>query len=95
MTLVPELLMHKGDLLSAGTDDERARAEALYHQAFELARDLGAAMWQLRAATRLCRHARERGDPSDGDHLLRPVYESFTEGFTIPDLVEARELLKG
>jgi hypothetical protein len=94
MTLVPELLMHKGDLLSAGTEEERVGAEPLYRQAFELARDLEARMWQLRAGTRLCRSARERGDPSGGDRLLRPVYEGFTEGFTLPDLVEARELLE-
>jgi len=94
MTLVPEFLMQKGDLLSAGADVEREGPESLYEQAFEVARDLHARTWQLRAATRLYRLARERGDPKEGDDLLRPVYESFTEGFAIPDLVEARALLE-
>ncbi len=30
----------------------------------------------------------------EGHHLLRSVYESFTEGFGIPDLVEADDLLE-
>ena len=94
VTLVPEFLMHKGDLLSAGAEVERAGAEALYQQAFEVARNVDARAWQLRAATRLCRAAREHGDPEGGDHLLRSVYEGFTEGFGIPELVEARELLE-
>jgi predicted ATPase/class 3 adenylate cyclase len=94
MMLVPEFLMHKGDLVSGGAEDERAGAEPLYQQAFEVARDLDARTWQLRAATRLCRSARERGDADEGHRFLRPVYETFTEGFSIPDLVEARELLR-
>jgi len=73
MTLLPGFLMHKGDLLSAGTEAERAGAEPLFHQAFDIARNLDARTWQLRAATRLCRAARERGDRDGKDDRLRSV----------------------
>jgi predicted ATPase len=92
--LVPEFLMHKGDLLSADAEVDRAEADSLYQQSFEVARELDARTCQLRAAMRLSRLARNRGDAEEGDRLLRPVYETFTEGFELPDLVEARELLE-
>ena len=47
-------------------------------------------MPQLRAAVGLC-----RAQPTeDGRELLRATYETFTEGFTTPDLIEAKELLR-
>ena len=46
-------------------------------------------MPQLRAATRLAR-LRKRPDATD---VLRDVYETFTEGFDTPDLLEARMVL--
>ena len=48
---------------------------------------------QLRAAIRLCRLSRERGDSEQGRRVLSDVYETFTEGFTTADLIEAGELL--
>jgi predicted ATPase len=45
-------------------------------------------MPQLRAALGLCRAESERGT-----ELLRAAYETFTEGFTTRDLIEAKELL--
>ena len=47
-------------------------------------------MPELRAATRL---ARLRADDADAIESLRGVYETFTEGFDSPDLVEARAAL--
>ena len=57
---------------------------------FDVARDLGDSMPQLRAATRL---VRLRGQDADAIESLRAVYETFTEGFDSPDLVEARAVL--
>ena len=91
-TLLPEFELLKGDLL-AGVDGELPGAERSFQRAFDVARDLDARMSQLRAATRLCRLAREprAGDVAGG--RLRAVYESFTEGFATRDLIEAGELL--
>jgi hypothetical protein len=47
----------------------------------------------LRAAIRLCRLLRERGDGEQGRRLLSNVHQTFTEGFTTADLIEAGELL--
>jgi hypothetical protein len=50
-------------------------------------------MSQLRAALRLCRLRCEEGEVEEGSQVLRPVYETFTEGFVTADLIEARSLL--
>jgi predicted ATPase len=74
----------KGDLLLALP--KRDGAEECFRRAFDQAGELGARSPQLRAAIGLCR--------LDGEmEPLRSVYETFTEGFTTPDLVEARALL--
>jgi hypothetical protein len=35
----------------------------------------------------------DRGRTTEAERTLRPVYESFTEGFETGDLVTAREVL--
>ena len=52
-------------------------------------------MARLRAATRLARLRLADGEPEAAARTLRPVYDTFTEGFATADLVEARELLAG
>ena len=61
--------------------------------ALDIARDQEARLWELRAATSLARlwHAQRR--EAQVHELLAPLYDSFTEGFDLPDLVEARALL--
>lgn len=81
----------KGDLLLTLSDPESA--EAWFHSAFDVASKQGARMSQLRAATRLARLWRETDKQADGIELLRGVYQTFTEGFDTPDLVEARAVL--
>jgi hypothetical protein len=90
-TLLPEFQVLRGDLLSAGPEGNGA--EHCFQRALSVARDLDARMSQLRAATRLCRLSRERGDAEEGRRLLNAVHETFMEGFTTPDLIEAGELL--
>jgi predicted ATPase/class 3 adenylate cyclase len=91
--LLPEFQMLKGDLLSARPEGNGAGAEPCFQGAFDVARDLEARMSQLRAATRLCRLSRERRDADERRQLLSAIHESFTEGFTTADLIEAEELL--
>jgi predicted ATPase/class 3 adenylate cyclase len=92
-TLLPELQLLKGDLIAAGPDDNCAGAEPCFRRAFDVARELEARTSQLRAAIRLCRLSLERGDGHQGRRLLSTVHETFTEGFTTADLIEAEELL--
>jgi hypothetical protein len=90
-TTLPEFQLLKGDLLLAlghGAD-----AESWFQRAFDIAQRLDARMSQLRAAVRLCRLRSDRDGGTAGTQL-RAVYDTFTEGFTTADLVEARALLE-
>jgi predicted ATPase/class 3 adenylate cyclase len=84
----------KGDLLLAHSPDRAPEADTIFQQALETARELQLPMLELRAATRLCRIWRDRGQAEQGRQLLSAVYEKITEGFTTADLLEAKELLK-
>jgi predicted ATPase len=95
VTLLPEFHLLKGDLLCALSGNNGADAERWFQRAFEIARDLDARMPELRAAVRLCRLWRDRGQAEQGSRVLRAVYDTFTEGFATADLTEARAVLKG
>ena len=95
-SILPELHVVKGDLVAAVATTDEARpsaAEAWYRLAFDRARAIDARMAYLRAATRIARLRMADGDPDAAVRTLRPVYDTFTEGFETADLVEARELL--
>jgi predicted ATPase len=92
-TLLPEFHLLKGDLLSGGPEGIRAGAEPCVQRALHVARELDARMSQLRAATRLCRLSSNRPDADEARRLLSGVHDTFTEGFTTADLIEAEELL--
>jgi predicted ATPase len=77
-------------LLATG---DPAAAEARYHEARALGRQLSAKLWELRAASSLARLWRDRKRIEARD-LLAPVYGWFTEGFGTPVLQEAKELLQ-
>jgi hypothetical protein len=85
--------MIRGDLLMAIPDRDVAAAEASFQAAHDIAERLGIRMSQLRAATRLCRLWTDAGDPERGRRVLRPVFDTFTEGFDTLDLIEAKEAL--
>jgi hypothetical protein len=86
--LYPELPLIKGDLLLAVSGADAA--EPWFQRAFDVAGEVGARMTRLRAATRLARLWRAAGKRPDGIDMLRGVYQTFTEGFDTPNLVEAR-----
>jgi predicted ATPase len=88
-----ELHRLKGEALLASSPERGAEAEACYHQALAVARDQGARLWELRAATSLARLWRDQGRCAEAHELLAPVYGWFTEGFDTPDLNEAKGLL--
>jgi predicted ATPase len=67
-------------------------AEASYQKALEISRSQDAKLWEIRAATSLGRLWRDQGKRHKARDLLAPVYR-FTEGFDMPDLVDAKALL--
>jgi predicted ATPase len=86
-----ELNRHKGELLLRQGHAEAA--EDLYRKALGIACEQEAKAWELRAATSLARLCGEQGRRAEAHDLLASVYAWFTEGFNIPDLVEAKALL--
>jgi predicted ATPase len=68
-------------------------AEELYRKALSIAEEQEAKLWELRAAASLARLRREQGRRAQARDLLAPVYGWFTEGFSTPDLKEAKALL--
>jgi hypothetical protein len=89
----PDLEIVRGDVLLAARSPDVAGAEARFERAAALGEARGARISSLVAATRLA--DLRRGTPRDGEAYaaLRSVYETFTEGFDIPQLVAARALL--
>ncbi len=88
----PEQHRLRGELLLLAPGHE-AEAEHSFRQAFDLAGQQQARMFELRSATGLARLLRQQGRTAEGRELLAECYVWFTEGFETPDLREARELL--
>ena len=86
-----ELNRHKGQLLLRQGNTEAA--EELYRKTLSVAREQEAKLWELRAVSSLARLRRDQGRRAEARDLLAPVYDWFTEGFTTPDLKEAKALL--
>jgi predicted ATPase/class 3 adenylate cyclase len=89
----PEFLGLKGDLLLTVSPENAAEAEGLYRQAVEIAREVRLPMFELRAALRLARLWRAQGKTKAARNLLGEAYAELTEGFTMPDLMQAQALL--
>jgi serine/threonine protein kinase/predicted ATPase len=88
-----ELHRLKGELLLAESPDQTAMAESRFRQALETAGRQQSKAWQLRATMSLARLWQRQGRGSEARTALAGVYGSFTEGFTTPDLIEAKALL--
>jgi predicted ATPase len=89
--LSAELSRFKGRLLlRQGHVDAAAR---LYDEALHTAREQGAKLWELRAATSLARLWHDERRRVEARDLLAPVYHWFTEGFGTRDLKGAKALL--
>jgi predicted ATPase len=73
-----------GDMQAAGQSFRRALA---------IARDQGARLWELNAATSYARLLRDRGEAEQAHALLAAIYGWFSEGFDTAPLRRARVLL--
>jgi predicted ATPase len=89
-----ELHRMMGELMLRLPKADPIAAEARFGHAAETARQQGAKLWELRAATRLAELWREQGRRGEAHDLLTPLYNQFTEGFGTPDLQVARAILR-
>src|SRR5262245_16961663 len=88
-----ELHRLRGELLLAEAPDQIAAAEASFQLAIATARRQQSKAWELRATTSLARLRQRQDRRDDARAALAAIYGTYTEGFTTPDLVEARALL--
>jgi class 3 adenylate cyclase/predicted ATPase len=89
----PELLRLRGRLAAAERPDAPEEAATSFERALALARQRGAHLLALRAATDLTRLRSAQGQRVKARQVLAPVYASFTEGFAAEDLKEAKAVL--
>ena len=88
----PDLYLLQGKALEAlGADAHEV--ETAFVTALSLARELGAKVSELRAATCVAQLHRRQGRSSESLQMLQLVYASFTEGFDTPDLLAAAAVL--
>jgi tetratricopeptide (TPR) repeat protein len=88
-----ELLRLRGEALLTGPEPDTAGAEGDFHRALELAGDQRAAPLVLRAALSTARLAVRRRRDTEARAVLAEACESCGEGFDMPELRAARELL--
>jgi predicted ATPase len=88
-----ELHRLRGELLLAESPDRLPDAEAYFRRAIETARCQRSKGWELRATMSLARLWQRQGRGGDAGTALANVYGTYTEGFTMPDLVDAKCLL--
>ncbi len=92
--LAPDVTIARGDLLLALEPPDRAGAELLFERAGALAHERGGRMVELRAATRLAELRRHTASGAEARERLRQLLDTFTEGFTTPQVVAARAALE-
>lgn len=89
-----ELYRVKGVLLSMGSPDAQAEADACFQQALDLARRQDAKSLELRAAVSASRLWQRQGRREAAQQVLAPVCQGFTEGFETSDVKGAKALLE-
>lgn len=88
-----EVFRLRGDLILAINSEQKKEAIECYQRAIEIAQQQEAKSWELRAKISLARLWAGQGRTEEARELMAGIYDWFTEGFSMPDLVEARELL--
>jgi predicted ATPase len=88
-----ELHRLKGELLLAESSDGIA-AEECFRRAIQTAVRQQSRAWELRATMSLTRLWQRQGRRNEARAALATIYGTYTEGFTTPDLLEAKALLE-
>ncbi len=89
-----EIYRFAGELAVSLPHADPELAESHFQRSLEIARRQHAKLFELRAATSLARLWRDQGRMDDAIILLAPILGWFTEGFDMPDLLEAKALLE-
>lgn len=89
-----ELHRLSGELLLAESPDQVVDVEECFARAIESARRQKSRAWELRATMSLARFMARQGQRDEARQAVAAVYDTYTEGFTTPDLVAAQTLIK-
>ncbi|WP_374619549.1 AAA family ATPase [Devosia sp.] len=92
LLFLPEAIRVKGDLHRLVYGDDPS-AELEYQRAIRQARAMEAKWWELRAAVAHADLLRSQGRNAAALHVVAPVYDWFTEGHSLPELVHAKNLI--
>ena len=87
-----EIYRTAGELAASHLHDPEI-GESHFQQSLTIARRQDAKLFELRAATSLARLWGDQGRRDEARELLAPIFGWFTEGFDLPDLIEAKSLL--
>ena len=90
---MPELLRIRAKLLLSMPHPVADDAENCFTQSLALSRHQGARAWELRTATDLAAYLASQGRSAEGQALLQPVFEQFTEGSDTADVKAVEYLL--
>jgi class 3 adenylate cyclase/tetratricopeptide (TPR) repeat protein len=88
-----ELNRLRGEFLLMRGPTERSAAEKCFRTAIDIAKKQEAKSWELRATTSLARLLRDTDRRDEARTTLAEIHNWFTEGFTTPDLKDAKSLL--
>lgn len=88
-----ELHRQRGELLLALATGRATEAESCFQTSLDLARSQHSRAWQLRTTTSLARLWHTQGQTDRARQALAEIYESYSEGFSTPDLLVAKGLL--
>jgi predicted ATPase len=86
-----ELFRIKGELLRMQGED--TEAEVAFRRAIAIAQEQEAKLLELRAALGLARLWPTHSCPTEVKQLITSLYQWFSEGFDLPDLLAAHELI--
>jgi predicted ATPase/class 3 adenylate cyclase len=89
-----ELYRICGEIALRSEPRDQIAAEKCFRDAITVAKRQEARWWELRATTSIARLFRYAGHRGEALAMLAEVYNWFTEGFELPDLKEAKELLE-
>ena len=83
-----------GELAASQLHADSEIGKSYFHRSLAIARRQDAKSFELRAATSLARLWRDQNRRDEARELLAPIFGWFTEGFDMPDLIEAKALLE-
>jgi tetratricopeptide (TPR) repeat protein len=89
-----EMLRLKGEMVLMHDAERATEAERYFRAALEVARGQEAKWWELRTSVSLARLLRDADRLDEARIMLAEVYNWFTEGFDLPDLKDAKTLLR-